>query len=145
MVAGGLGCGIRTRRIVRSVFPEQALGAQRAVDFVGTHVVEQVLFVARKRSERFEQVEGAGDVSPYERLGSQYAAIDVTLGGEVNHGLRGLFLENRLDLTSLCDVDSLEAVVLLVFDRGQIGEVCRIRQGVYIDEVVLRVSGHHQA
>ena len=84
-----------------------------------------------------EQHHGAVDVGVQERLGIVDAAIDVGLGGEVDH--RGHVAHDGIDHHAVGDVAAHEAVARMRGNVGKVLQIAGIRQGVEVDDVILRM------
>jgi hypothetical protein len=115
VVAGGLAGRVRAVRLVAVGFAEgRRLRRQRAVDFVGRHVQEAEgrrslsASAAPVGAHGFEQVEGADDIGLDEFSRTFDRAVDVTLGGEVQHRARLVFGQQARHQFGVADVAAHE-------------------------------------
>ncbi len=86
-------------------------------------------------SRRLEHGEGADDVRLNESLAAGYGAVDVALGGEVDHMIRLKSPERLRDRATVADVDPGETVVRSIVDCRQGGEIARVGESVDIQNV----------
>ena len=141
VIRGGLRGGIGRTRIVARLFDERAVLAERAVNFVGRDMqeTEGVALTAAQRlpmgAGRLQHRESAHDVCLDEGVAARDRAVDVTLGGEMDHLVRMKSRERLGHGAPIANVDLGEAVVRRVADR---------RQGLQISGVGERVDIEHR-
>ena len=100
--------------------------------------------ISGKGPKRLEQMEGSGDIRRDKRAWREDAPIDMALGREVHHHLWLCTLEEMTDRCTIGDVHTLELIVRPIDDAVEIAQICRVRQRVDVDEVVLRMTRHQQ-
>ncbi len=81
-----------------------------------------------------EEDAGADDVGVNEILRGVDAAIDVGLGGEVDHRKKGVLGHERIHLVGIGNIGLEEFVALAVLLRHavEIGEVARVGQNIHV-------------
>jgi len=146
VIGRGLAGAVRAVGLVRVLFGKRRIfGAQRAIDFVGgnmqkTEVAARGFFKrAPIGTHRFEQVEGAHDVRLDEIAGAMDGAIHMGLGGEIQHGTRLFFSQQRIDRCAIADIGLHEAVIRIAGDRFERLQIACIGQFVDVDDLLVRL------
>src|SRR5262245_10638512 len=112
-VCCGLARRIRTRGIQRRVLPKRARRPEASIYLIrrDLHVPSYLVF-----SAFVEQAGRARYVRSNEGGRVQNGAIDVGLRGEIDDGIKCVFLEERLDLGLLGDISADKAVTRISGD-----------------------------
>ena len=142
MVTGGLGGAVRAVRLVAGILCEKgAVHLQGPVNFVGRNMVETL---ARKtavptESRGLKETQRAKDIGLGKRERILDGAVDMALGGKVDHPVDHIVPEDLEDRVEVADVSLHEDVVGGVFNIFEIGKVARIGQFVEVDDAVVRI------
>lgn len=83
-----------------------------------------------------EQAERAGDVRLDERLGAVDGSVDMTFGGQVEHGVGCVFLKDMFEKGSVTNIAVDEGVVGVLLHVRQGCEVSGVGEGVEVDHPV---------
>ena len=94
--------------------------AERAEHFIGRDVVEPVRYPAPTiepdRAGGFQQAVRPDDVGIDENVGARNRAVDMALGGKVNHGAGAVL---RVQAVEQCTV-----AASIMVERAQVGHAC---------------------
>jgi hypothetical protein len=140
VVASRLAGAVRAVGLVTVVFSEGLIVLrQGAVDLVGVDVQEtKGSFLGSGQGtpvgpHRFEQAEGAQDISLDEVLGTVDGSVHVTLGREVDHDPRAVLGQQKVDQVKVTQVALYEDVPRITLETGNVLEVARIGELVEVD------------
>ena len=125
MVAGGLAGRIGRGRFVGGVLVKQViLGAEVAEHFIGGHMDEpeplRRASIAPMRERGFKQAERAVDIGLHECAGAIDRAINMSLGGEMNHRVRARRLEQGRNC--LVEIENLMSGFAELANHGRADE-----------------------
>lgn len=141
MVAGGLAGRIRAVRLVLVGFGERRIGFfQRAVNFVGRNVQQaKGLLLGRLQivpvfADRFQQTKTADDIGLDKIFRTVNRAVDVGLGGKIDHSPHLVPLQQTQDQIVIADIAVHEHVASIVLQRSQIFRIAGVSQLVQIDD-----------
>jgi hypothetical protein len=135
---------VGARGIVGSDLRKEPIGTEGTEDFVGADVVEtDVVSVPPGGARRFEEVGGTADIGVDEIDGTVDRAIDVALGGEVNHGVDVVSREEPVYGIDIANIGVNKGVAGAVGlgDATKARKVASVGQSVDVDELQLRVAG----
>jgi hypothetical protein len=117
VIARRLGSRIRRIGFHRGRLAERALGAERAVHFVGGNLqeAEALLIIGRERREifarRLEQAVGAHDIGVDEGRGPADGIVHVRLGSEMHKGVHLMLFQKRERERTVADIAHYEGTI----------------------------------
>ena len=127
MVARRLARRVRAARVAGAALRARGLArVKRAVDLVGRDVIEAERRALGRgargpvRARGFEHGERPFDIAANERRRSGDAAVDVRLGGEVEHGARPMQCEEPVEQRPVADVAVHQDVAGVALERGKV-------------------------
>src|SRR5690348_15223813 len=139
-IRGSLAGSVRTIRRERRILAGRLLGRNAAIDFVGADVDEARNFAL---AGGFEEDERAFNVGANEFARSGDAAVHVAFCGEMHDGVERLG-ENIIDGGFVANVAANEAVIRLILDAGEIGEIAGVGEFVEIENGRVGIRGEKE-
>ena len=140
MIGRGLGRRVGAVRLIAARLGEgRFVGRERTKHLVGRHVQEAERRLVRRAeavaigAACFQQAERAHHVGADEIRGAVDRAVDMRLGGEVDHRRRPVFPQQAHDQLGVADVAVHERVARVVGRAGEIVEIAGVSELVEAD------------
>ncbi len=134
------------RRIGRGFAERCIVRAQRAVHLVGGHVQEaEGAFCCFRQcapvgARRFQQAEGAVDISLDECARAMDRTVHMAFRRKVHDGARLMLLEQRQHLGLIADIATHKLMAAVLLQRRQIIKVARIGELIEIEHRLVRLG-----